>query len=73
MTHAFLLLVYLGQKIVSQDMYFRDIDKCKYFAERLNKQPAVPNKTAQEGKPKTKSYLAVCEPRLIDSAKTKIY
>jgi len=73
MIHAFLLMVYLGQKVVSQDMYFADIDKCKYFAERITKQPAVPNRTAGEGVPKSRKYVAVCEPRLVDSAKTKIY
>jgi len=73
MMHAFLLMVYLGQKVVSQDMYFYDIDECKYFAERMTNQPAVPNRVAGEGVPKTRKYIAVCEPRRVDPAKTKIY
>jgi hypothetical protein len=73
MTHTFLLIVYLGQKIINQDMYFNDIDRCKYFAERMNKQPAVPNRTAGEDVPKTRKYIAVCEPRKVDPSKTKIY
>ncbi len=73
MTHTFLLLVYLGQQLVSQDMYFRDIDECKYFAERLTKQPSVPNRMAGEDVPKTRKYVAVCEPRRVNSKNTKIY
>ena len=73
MMHAFLLMVYLGQKVVSQDMYFADIDKCKYFAERITKQPAVPNRTAGEDVPKTRKYVAVCEPRRVNSETTQIY
>lgn len=73
MTHTFLLIVYLGQKIINQDMYFNDIDRCKYFAERMNKQPAVPNRTAGVDVPKTRKYVAVCEPRKVDPSTTKIY
>jgi len=73
MTHVFLLMVYLGQKTISQDMYFYDIDKCRYFAERMNKQPPVPNRIAGEGIPKTRSYVAVCEPRKIDPSKSLVY
>lgn len=73
MTHVFLLMVYLGQQTVSQDMYFRDIDQCKYFAERLNNQPSVPNRTAGEDVPKTRSYIAVCEPRRVNPKTTKVY
>ena len=65
--HAFLLMVYLGAKIESQDMYFYDIDKCKYFASRLNNQPSVPNKSAREDAPKTLSYTAVCVPKRINN------
>lgn len=73
MTHTFLLIVYLGQKIINQDMYFYDVDRCRYFAERITKQPAVPNRTAGEDVPKTMRYTAVCEPRKVDSTKTIIY
>ena len=73
MTHVFLLMVYLGTQTVSQDMYFRDIDQCKYFAERLNNQPSVPNRTAGEDVPKTRSYIAVCEPRRVNPKTTKVY
>lgn len=65
MTHAFLLIVYLGSKIISNDMYFINIDSCKYFAARFNKQPPVPNPVAGEDQPKTRKYTAVCEPKRI--------
>ena len=61
MSHAFLLIVYLGSKIISQD----NIDNCKYFASRFNNQPPVPNPVAGEDQPKTRSYTAVCEPKRI--------
>ena len=70
--HAFLLMVYLGSRVVSQDMYFQDIDRCKYFAGRLNNQPPVPNRVAQEGVEKFISYTAVCVPKLVNK-KTKLY
>mgnify|MGYP001151458521 FL=1 len=73
MTHVFLLIVYLGQNIVNQNMYFQSIDTCKYFAERLNNQPSIPNPRAGDGDPKTHNYIAVCEPRRVDPEKTKIY
>jgi len=73
MIHAFLLTVYLGQQVISKDMYFYNIDSCRYFAERLNKQPAVPNRRAGEDVPKTRSYVAVCEPSLVNPKRVKIY
>ena len=73
MTHVFLLIGYLGQNIVNQNMDFQSIDSCKYFAERLNNQPSVPNPRAGEGEVKTQNYIAVCEPRRVDPEKTKIY
>jgi len=72
MTHAFLLMVYLGTQVISQDMYFRNIDNCLYFSERLNKQPSIPNPTAKEDAPKRLSYTAVCVPKRIND-KTKVY
>tara|TARA_R100001369_G_scaffold9280_1_gene21885 strand:+ start:125 stop:349 length:225 start_codon:yes stop_codon:yes gene_type:complete len=73
MVHAFVLILYLGQKIVNQDMHFYNIDNCIYYAQRLNKQPAVPNKRGGEDKPKTQRYIAVCEPRKVDPEKVSVY
>ena len=46
-------------------MYFNNIDSCKYFAARFNNQPPVPNRTAGEGLPVSRSYIAVCEPKRV--------
>ena len=73
MTPVFLLIVYLGQQIVSQNLHFQNINDCKYFAKRLNNQPPVPNRTAGEDVPKTRTYIAVCEPRMVNPKRTKIY
>tara|TARA_B100000989_G_scaffold125635_1_gene93175 strand:- start:11419 stop:11583 length:165 start_codon:yes stop_codon:yes gene_type:complete len=54
-------------------MYFYSVDDCKYFAERLTNQPPVPNRTAGDDVPKTRSYIAVCEPRRINTKTTKVY
>ena len=61
--HAFLLMVYMGQALVSKDMYFKNINDCLYFAARLINQPMVPNRNAQEGVDKLVKYVAVCVPK----------
>ena len=61
--HAFLLMVYMGQALVSKDMYFKNINDCLYFADRLNNQPMAPNRNAQEGVDKLVKYVAVCVPK----------
>ena len=38
MIHAFLLFVFLDGKLVSNDLYFYNIDDCTYFARALHKQ-----------------------------------
>ena len=56
MIHVFLLFVYLGvgkdKSLVSNDMYFRSVDDCVYFAQRLHKQG--------------NSITAYCLPKLVD-------
>ena len=42
MTTVFLLVIYLGDAVQQSDMHFRDINRCRYFANRISKQPAVP-------------------------------
>tara|TARA_B100000780_G_C20800540_1_gene317933 strand:+ start:96 stop:320 length:225 start_codon:yes stop_codon:yes gene_type:complete len=73
MIHVFVLILYLGQKEISQDMFFRSVDDCKYYASRLNNQPAVPNRRGGEDRPKTISYTAVCEIRKVDPKTTLVY
>ena len=64
MIHAFLLFVFLTnddgtKRLVSNDLYFRDIDDCTYFARALHKQG--------------NDITAYCLPRLINSEKVKVY
>lgn len=42
MAHAFLLFVFVGiaenERLVSNDMYFRDLNDCVWYAQKLHKQ-----------------------------------
>jgi|TARA_R110000824_G_scaffold201923_1_gene386104 hypothetical protein len=40
----FVLVFMMGLKIIDQTQTFEDINKCLYFAERLHKQPSIPQK-----------------------------
>ena len=70
--HAVLLMVYMGQALVSKDMYFKNINDCLFFADRLNNQPMVPNRNAQEGVDKLVKYVAVCVPKNVGN-NVKLY
>jgi hypothetical protein len=62
MIHAFLLFVFVGigedKRLKSNDMYFRSVDDCVYFAQRLHKQG--------------KTITAYCLPVVV-SEETKVY
>tara|TARA_R100000458_G_scaffold42580_1_gene40478 strand:+ start:1362 stop:1601 length:240 start_codon:yes stop_codon:yes gene_type:complete len=62
MIHAFLLFVFVGigeeKKLESNDMYFRDVNECTYFARQLHKQG--------------QKITAYCVPRLVDKD-TRVY
>ena len=73
--HVFLLMVYLGtgdeRKLVSNNMYFRSIDRCNYFASQVSK---------RYGNFKYNSYLdpkdrvtAYCLPKYINTENMEIY
>ena len=73
--HVFLLMVYLGtgdeRKLVSNNMYFRSIDRCNYFASQVSK---------RYGNFKYNSYLdpkdrvtAYCLPKYINTKNIEIY
>jgi hypothetical protein len=40
----FVLVFMMGLKVIDQTQTFEDIDKCLYFAERLHRQPSIPQK-----------------------------
>ena len=75
MIHAFLLLVYLGtgdsRQLISNDMYFRSIDDCNYFAAQVAK---------RYGNYKHYSYLdpkdrvtSYCVPKYVSEDTVRVY
>ena len=62
MIHVFLLFVYVGvgedKRLTSNDMYFRDLNECVYFAQQLSRQG--------------KTITAYCLPKLVDE-NTRVY
>jgi hypothetical protein len=38
------LVFMMGLRVVDQTQTFQDLDRCLYFAERLHKQPSIPQK-----------------------------
>jgi len=40
----FVLVFMMGLRIIDQTQTFEDINKCLYFAERLHRQPSIPQK-----------------------------
>jgi len=71
MIHAFLLIVTLGNATVSQDMYFRSIDRCNYFASRVVVRYG--NFHYKYLVPEEHRALAYCKPVYIDATKTRVY
>ncbi len=62
MKHAFLLFVFLGlgedKRLVSNDLYFRDLNDCVWYAQKLHKQG--------------RTVTAYCLPKMVDK-NTKVY
>ncbi len=62
MIHVFLLFVYVGfgenERLISKDMYFRDLNECVWYAQKLHKQG--------------QKITAYCLPKLVNEA-TKVY
>ena len=62
MIHAFLLFVYVGvgdgERLISKDMYFRNLNECVWYAQKLHKQG--------------KKITAYCLPKLVDKD-TRVY
>ena len=40
----FVLVFMMGLKVIDQTQTFEDINRCLYFAERLHRQPSIPQK-----------------------------
>ena len=62
MIHVFLLFVYVGfgenERLISKDMYFRNLNECVWYAQTLHKQG--------------KGITAYCLPKLVDKD-TRVY
>lgn len=59
MLHVFMLVVMLqGSEQRTQPMYFYDIDRCLYFANRMNSQ---------------RDYSAICKIVTVDPSKVTVY
>jgi len=71
MIHAFLLIVILGDQTVSNDMYFKSIDRCNYFASQVVKRYG--NYGNYDYIPKKHRATAYCKPVLVDESKMRIY
>ena len=40
----FVLVFMMGLRVIDQTQTFEDINRCLYFAERLHRQPSIPQK-----------------------------
>ena len=75
MIHVFLLTIYLGagdtRQLSSNDMYFRSVDRCNYFASRVTK---VYGNYGTKDKLQRDDYVtAYCIPKKVDPGTTKVY
>lgn len=75
MTHAFLLLVYLGvgdyRQLISETMYFRSVTECNFFASELSKR--FGNYRYYSFVDSRDKVTAYCVPRLVDESSVEIY
>ena len=63
MTTVFLLVLYLGNVQQESNMIFADINRCKYFARTIMRQPAVPG---------DQKYKAICKPIEVDASNPNV-
>ena len=54
----FVLYIYLGEALYNKTQVFDDINRCRYFAERLNDQRSIPQPNGTQ-----KKLTAVCLPK----------
>ena len=63
MTHAFLLFVFLGvgeeRRLVSNDLYFRDLNECVWYAQTIHKQG--------------NQITSYCLPKLVNPEQVRLY
>ena len=54
----FVLVFMMGVRVIDQTQTFDNIDRCLYFAERLNNQPTIPQKEGNN-----LEITAYCKPK----------
>ena len=52
----FVLVFMMGVRVIDQTQTFQDLDRCLYFAERLHRQPPIPQRK------EIKRITAYCKP-----------
>jgi len=67
MVHAFLLMLWLDDELVSDNMYFFDVKRCNYFAKELEKQYGNSKKYDKH------NTVIYCLPKLVNSEEVTIY
>ena len=68
---AFALITYLGMQRVDTS-YFISIERCRYFAARINENQRVPELKDDKIVPGRK-YIAVCEPRKVNIKRERVF
>ena len=75
MIHVFLLMVYLGvgddRRLISNDMYFRDLNDCNWYAKNISKRYG--NYGYIERMDSRDRVTAYCLPKYIDGNSVRIY
>jgi cobalamin biosynthesis Co2+ chelatase CbiK len=59
MIHAFLLLMFVSGELVSNDMYFRSLKSCVWYAQSLHKQG--------------QKITAYCQPVQVNEERVRVY
>ena len=68
---VFALVTYLGMQKIDTS-YFISIERCRYFAARINDNERVP--TLQDGKVVSgKKYIAVCQPTKVNPKRERVF
>ena len=67
---VFALVTYLGMQKIDTS-YFISIERCRYFAARINENQRVPELKDDKIVPGRK-YIAVCEPRKINIKRERV-
>lgn len=75
MIHVFLLMVYLGvgedRRLISDNMYFRSINDCNYYADRVSKRYG--NYEHLFKMDKRDMVTAYCVPKYIKEGSVEVY